>query len=306
MPFKHISALEVGDKVVYSGELYTVVKPPYQTKTDLGREFNVEVKGGTEDYLYASYFPNGIVEVQEAPKYELIKAVADHCGWSVSDLREIGYTVPVGETQLELGKHSPAGEDFFVTARGNSPGELVADIVEMAGNFDPEEHAGDMYEAGKNGLSGVPSLKTLVQDGDDIKEMLEDLAEAMTDALEISQLPIRLAICRDCEHCESTDRGEEVDCARRGWEDIDPDMEAFRADCGCFTYSGTDKDLCFEVTSHDAEVIGYVVVEGAESVKRDKEYVIIQMVKELLGERADGEPALRKWSHKDAEFTKWA
>ena len=56
---KHISEIKEGDWVLYDGFVYTATSDAYMVKTDLGREWNVEVvsESGPESYLYASYFP---------------------------------------------------------------------------------------------------------------------------------------------------------------------------------------------------------------------------------------------------------
>lgn len=45
--------------------------------------------------------------------------------------------------------------------------------------FDPEDHVMGLMEAKKNGLSGVPRLKELVEDADNIEKMIEDLYDAL-------------------------------------------------------------------------------------------------------------------------------
>ena len=73
---KHISELQVGEQVIYCGEVYNVTAPPYQAKTMVGKEWNVEVEGGTENYLYASFFEDGMVDVVVNPPDE---ADTEHC-----------------------------------------------------------------------------------------------------------------------------------------------------------------------------------------------------------------------------------
>lgn len=78
----------------------------------------------------------------------------------------------------EFEKESPAGEDFFFSVDTR---DIIKNVREYANDFDPEDHAGMMYNAGQNGLAGVPCLKVLVKDADDIDEMLEELASALED-----------------------------------------------------------------------------------------------------------------------------
>jgi hypothetical protein len=74
---------------------------------------------------------------------------------------------------LEIAKHSPAGEDLNFTF-DNSPSTLIGQIVKFVDGFDAEEHATFWVTEG-SGMSGVPSLRILLQDAEDIQNMLNDL-----------------------------------------------------------------------------------------------------------------------------------
>lgn len=102
--------------------------------------------------------------------FDKVAEVAESMDWSVS------YDF---ETHCaEFNKETPAGEDFSfsVDTRG-----IIKNVREYANDFDPEEHAMMMYNAGRNGFAGVPRLKVLVKDADDIDEMLEELASDLED-----------------------------------------------------------------------------------------------------------------------------
>ena len=62
---RHISEIEENDKILYEGDIYIATTEAYLVKTEYGKEWNVEVscEDGSESYLYAHYFDNGIVEV---------------------------------------------------------------------------------------------------------------------------------------------------------------------------------------------------------------------------------------------------
>lgn len=81
-----------------------------------------------------------------------------------------------GDGYVQLGKYSPAGEDFFIIV---NVGNLVDEIRDYSDSFDTERHVHDLLDAKDNGFGGVPSLKELVEDADAIQEMLEELADAM-------------------------------------------------------------------------------------------------------------------------------
>lgn len=107
--------------------------------------------------------------------YQEIIDRAETLGWSVHEETE-------EKTQhhfFEFQQESPAGEDFSFYIEAKSPDELIHLIFEYAEDFDSEEHAEMWIQAKKSGVSGVPSIKTLVEDADAIQEMLDKLADAM-------------------------------------------------------------------------------------------------------------------------------
>ena len=76
----------------------------------------------------------------------------------------------------DLRKVSPAGEDFgFFVNLDN----FVEEVNEYVLNFDTEEHIEMWVQAKMEGVSGVPSVRELVKDADDIKEMLEELLDSL-------------------------------------------------------------------------------------------------------------------------------
>ena len=99
----------------------------------------------------------------------LIEDKADELGWSVSCDDEGGW---------ELSKNSPAGEDFSFYVGG---GDIVKEVYEYYEGFDPDEHAKMWIEA-QGRVEGVPSsIRTLIDDAEDIDEMLKELADALVD-----------------------------------------------------------------------------------------------------------------------------
>ncbi len=73
---------------------------------------------------------------------------------------------------LELQKYSPAGEDYSISVEKD---DFMEDVYNAWASFDIDEHAASWYEAGKNGCRGVPSLRTLVWDAEQISKMLKQL-----------------------------------------------------------------------------------------------------------------------------------
>ena len=92
--------------------------------------------------------------------------IAESQGWSITGTGD----------GMELEAWSPAGENLIFYLDGN---DIPAEVREIADDFSPDDHAGEMYEAGENGLSGVPPLSVLVEDAKEIEGMLDSLAEAL-------------------------------------------------------------------------------------------------------------------------------
>lgn len=99
---------------------------------------------------------------------------------------ELGWCIHESDTEWEFIQNSPAGEDFSFdvgTDDVHNADDMVREIRSYANGFDAEEHAKMWIEA-QGWVSGVPDLKTLVKDADDIKLMLNKLASAMEDVLQ--------------------------------------------------------------------------------------------------------------------------
>ncbi len=98
------------------------------------------------------------------------RLVCENLDWTISD---------VDDERVELGKYSPAGEDFSFVADIEG---FVDDVKEYAANFNHDEHIEMWIEARKSGIGGVPSTRELVKDAEDIDKMLQELAAALWSA----------------------------------------------------------------------------------------------------------------------------
>lgn len=88
--------------------------------------------------------------------------------WNVSSYTEDG--------RVEIGKYSPAEEDFSIIVDVENFPESVR---EYANNFDADEHA-EMWIEARGRVNGVPnSIRELIEDAEAIKEMLNELADAL-------------------------------------------------------------------------------------------------------------------------------
>lgn len=78
---RHISEVKEGDVLLYDNCRYVATTDAYMTDTDIGREWNVEVESdeGSEEYLYASYFPQGEVMVVKAADENADEAEDEDC-----------------------------------------------------------------------------------------------------------------------------------------------------------------------------------------------------------------------------------
>ncbi len=104
-----------------------------------------------------------------------LKEYLEENGWWVSECNFSG-----GHVGWEIGKHSPAGEDFFFSfEHDNDVESAVKGIKDYAYDFDEDEHIEMNIEARRNGLAGVPDTKTLVEDAKAIQEMLDELADGV-------------------------------------------------------------------------------------------------------------------------------
>ena len=91
---------------------------------------------------------------------------ADKLGWNIIEDDDGG---------VDFRQGSPAGEDFgFYIHAGD---DIVEETIRYAGDFDVDEHIEMWAEAKRGGTSGVPSIRTLVEDADAIQEMLDELAQ---------------------------------------------------------------------------------------------------------------------------------
>lgn len=89
---------------------------------------------------------------------------------------DLGWNVTVYEDDVELRKTSPAGENFSISISSDSLPDSVRGAAE---NFDIDDHVYMMLDAKRSGLSGVPDVRTLVDDAEAIQEMLDELADAL-------------------------------------------------------------------------------------------------------------------------------
>ena len=93
--------------------------------------------------------------------------ICEKLGWNIRDN---------GDGSVEICQYSPAGEDFSFTVER---GSFVSDVKFYYDNFDVDEHIEMWVKARDCGVSGIPSVRRLVNDAEQIDSMLQDLVYAL-------------------------------------------------------------------------------------------------------------------------------
>jgi len=81
---------------------------------------------------------------------------------------------------VEFSKYSPAGEDFSFYVRAKTGEDILIAVQWYARCFDADEHAAEWIVAKQNGsTTGIPDIRTLIKDADDIQTMLDELVSEL-------------------------------------------------------------------------------------------------------------------------------
>ena len=89
-----------------------------------------------------------------------------------------------GRTYVEMGQHSPAGEDFSMIIDFDSENQCNSfrdSLESYYEDFDIDEHIEMWVEARRNGTAGVPSIRELVEDAEAIEAMILELSQTLRD-----------------------------------------------------------------------------------------------------------------------------
>lgn len=81
-----------------------------------------------------------------------------------------------------MGQHSPAGEDFSMIIdfdAGDQCDSFRDSLESYYEDFDIDEHIEMWVEAKSNGVSGVPSIRELVKDAEEIDAMILKLSQTL-------------------------------------------------------------------------------------------------------------------------------
>ena len=98
---------------------------------------------------------------------------------------ELGWKCTVcDDGSIEFAQYSPAGEDFLFSIEGK---DIAAEVKNYYEDFDPDNYA-EEWVAIKHQPDmqnkGIPDIRTIMKDADDIDEMLRELSEAL-DEMEV-------------------------------------------------------------------------------------------------------------------------
>lgn len=96
---------------------------------------------------------------------------------TVLAIEALGWNVWEDEEHIMFSNSSPAGEDLYEEC---SKDEDVLDwALNLANNFDVDEHVEMWVDAKRSGVSGVPTIRELVADADKIQDMYDDLCDTI-------------------------------------------------------------------------------------------------------------------------------
>ena len=110
---------------------------------------------------------------------EMVEDVCESLEWKVVWDEQTRCGTNEKEYIASFYKYSPAGEDFGFDCYYDDLDGLVHEVYEYYVQFDQDEHVEMWIEARRNGRGGIPSIKELVKDAEDIDKMLEELWLAM-------------------------------------------------------------------------------------------------------------------------------
>lgn len=86
-----------------------------------------------------------------------------------------------GRTYVEMGQHSPAGEDFsmIIDFEAEDQSDSFLDNLESYyEDFDVDEHI-EMWVNARGDVSGIPSVRELAKDAEDIDAMILELFQTL-------------------------------------------------------------------------------------------------------------------------------
>ncbi len=118
----------------------------------------------------------------DSHKDEIIERLYSYLKPMFDEIEKLGYSVNRDGNSVTLTNYSPAGEELIITLYLDSEDEVTLQLYKLYNRFDEEDHAYELLNAKKQGLSGVPSMRELIDDAVAISEMYGQLYETAISA----------------------------------------------------------------------------------------------------------------------------
>lgn len=98
------------------------------------------------------------------------------------------WSVEINDSEVTLGKYSPAGQDFNINIVANNLEEATTEIRERCNSFDCSEETSLWLDDTGHGTHGAPyDMKDLYEDMEACLEMMEELRDELEKSLEVKQ-----------------------------------------------------------------------------------------------------------------------
>lgn len=125
-------------------------------------------KGEMLDVTFVTF-----LDPSRSKKYQMLKAASEK-GWYWAENEATG--------EIDLWQNTKAADEEF---RFTIPGiDYAAEMADYASKFNEEDYVRIMLTDKSQGCTGVPSLRVLVDEAEEIKEMVNDLASLFADFAE--------------------------------------------------------------------------------------------------------------------------
>lgn len=111
----------------------------------------------------------------DSHKNEIIERLYTYLKPMFDEIEKLGYSVNRDGNSVTLTNYSPAGEALNITLYLDSEDEVTLQLYKLYDRFDEEDHAYDLLEAKKTRLTGIPSIRELIDDAVAISDMYEQL-----------------------------------------------------------------------------------------------------------------------------------
>lgn len=137
--------------------------------------------------------------------------------WLVKTIKDLGWSVYEDGEGLEMGKYSPAGQDFsFYLSTEGSFGDFCCDMIHYIDGYDPSYEASLWIGPDGHGKNGAPyDMKDLYEDMEACEANMRELYDALLKAwekrgIDDDILPKLISISKSVLDMDEDDELEEV------------------------------------------------------------------------------------------------